>query len=155
MIDHAPLNDAMLHQAAGRPVGIPMGEFWRMLVPWLGYVFLAAAGVLGLFTASGGVDEVTYMAGLALFILAIVVIAWRMKRQLDGREVGFLLAVSVDNSDSLFVSMAVLAVLGLAGLGLAATVGGTLYGVGIALFIVAAALIFNDIKRYFDHRDAG
>jgi hypothetical protein len=51
--------------------------------------------------------------------------------------------------------MAVLAVLGLAGLGLAATVGGTLYGVGIALFIVAAALIFNDIKRYFDHRDAG
>lgn len=153
-------DDALHHHVAvqhptGDPVPIPAGEFWHMIVPWLGYLFLAAAGILGLFTASGAPDDATYGAGMALFVIAGIVIAWRLKRQFDGREIGFLLPVSVDNSDFLFVSIAVLGALGLVGLGLAASVGGTLYSIGVALFIVAAALIFNDIKRYFDRRDAG
>ncbi|MGH7122535.1 MAG: hypothetical protein ACREFP_26690 [Acetobacteraceae bacterium] len=155
MIQQVPHDDAFHHRETDRLYPVSGAEVWRMVKPWLGYVFLAAAAVLGLFTASRAGDDTTYGAGLALFILAAIVVAWRMRRQLDGREVGFLLAVSVENSDSLLVSIAVLAVLGLVGIGLAAAVGGTLYGIGLALFVIAAALIFNDIKRYFDHRDAG
>jgi hypothetical protein len=121
-----------------------------MVVPWLGYGFLAASSVLGLFTASAATDAPTYAAGLGTFMLAIVIIVMRMKRQLDGREIGFLLAVSVTSVEALFVSIAVLGVLGLVGLILAATVGGSLYGIGLALFIICAAFIFSDIKRYFD-----
>ena len=40
------------------------------------------------------------------------------------------------------------------GLVLAANVGGSLYGIGLALFIICAAFILNDIKRYFDAIEA-
>jgi hypothetical protein len=125
------------------------------VAPWLGHVFLAAAAVQGLFTASGDADSATYAAGLATFFVAVLVIFVRIKRQLDGRDVGFLLPVAATNADSLFVTVAVLAVLGLVGLVLAATVGGLLYSIGLALFIISAALIFGDIKSYFDLRDRG
>ena len=153
MNDQAPSHDAAQHGAAGAPRPIGTDAVWRMIAPWLGYIFLAAAGVLGLFTASGDVDDATYAAGLGLFALAVVIIAVRIKRAFDGREVGFLLAVSVASPDALFVSIAVLAVLALVGVVLAATVGGTLYGIGLALFVIASAMIFRDIKRYFDQRD--
>jgi hypothetical protein len=126
---------------------------WRLVAPWLGYGFLGGAAVLGLFTASGADDEATYASGLATFAVAALLIAWRMKQQLDGREIGFLLPVSAEGSDTLFVAIAVLAALGLAGAILAATVGGTVYGIGIALFIIAAAFIFVEIKRYFDRHE--
>ena len=129
------------------------GEMWRLIAPWLGYIFLGGAAVLGLFTASGADDEATYASGLATFAVAAVLIAWRMKQQFDGREVGFLLPVSAAGSDTLFVTIFVLAALGLAGVILAATVGGTVYGIGIALFIITAAFIFIEIKSYFDRRE--
>jgi hypothetical protein len=153
MNHRAPQHDAAQHSAAGGPRPIGADAVWRMIAPWLGYAFLTAAAVLGLFTASGDADDATYAAGLALFVLAVVIIAVRMKRQLDGREVGFLLDFSVASSDSLFISIAVLTILALVGLVLAALVGGTLYGVGLALFVIASAMIFGDIKRYFDRRE--
>ena len=128
-------------------------EAWRLIAPWLGYFFLAGAAVLGLVTASGADDNATYASGLAAFAVAVILIAWRMKQQFDGREIGFLLPVSAAGSDTLFVTIAVLAALGLAGAILAATVGGTLYGIGIALFIISGAFIFIEIKRYFDRRE--
>ncbi len=131
------------------------GEVWRLVAPWLGYIFLAAAGVLGLFTASAAPDDATYDAGLALFILAVLLIAMRLKRQFDGREIGFLLPVPVDGTDSLFVSIAVLAVLGLVGVILAATVGGTSLRHRAGALRRGTALIFTEIKRYFDRRDRG
>ena len=132
---------------------VPASEVWHLVGPWLGYVFLAFAGVLGLFTASGATDGATYLSGLVTFAIAIIVIAMRVKRQLDGAEIGFLLPISVAGPDTLAVTIAILAVLGLAGVSLAATVGGALYGVGLALFVVCAALIFTEIKRYFDRID--
>jgi len=153
MNDQAPQHDAAQHDAAGMPQPVGADAVWRMIAPGLGYVFLTGAAVLGLFTASGNVDDATYAAGLGLFVLAAVIIALRLKRTFDGREVGILLEVSVASTDSLFVSIAVLAVLALVGAVLAATVGGTLYGVGLALFVIASAMIFRDIKRYFDERE--
>jgi hypothetical protein len=153
MDDRAARHDAAQHSAEQAPRPIGADEVWRLVAPGLGYVFLAAAAVLGLFTASGAGDDATYAAGIATFLLAAIIIAARMKRQFDGREVGFLLDFSVANSDSLFVSIVVLTVLALAGLVLAAAVGGTLNGIGLALFVIATAVIFRDIKRYFDRRE--
>lgn len=153
MIERLPHEDN-LHRPVEPLNPVPGREVWRMVVPWLGHLFLAAAALLGLFTASGAPDAASYDAGFALFVLAVVAIAWRLKRQLDGAEVGFLLNVSVDNLDSLFVAIALLVVLALVGIWLAAAIGGPFYPIGIALFIIAAALIFNEIRRYFDHFDA-
>ena len=36
---------------------LPAREVWRMVAPFLGYVFLAVAGLLGLFTASDAADR--------------------------------------------------------------------------------------------------
>jgi len=126
---------------------------WRLIGPWLGYVFLAFAALLGLFTASGAADRATYVAGMLTFAIAVAVIAMRAKRQLDGAEVGFLLPISPSDADTLVVTIAILGVLGLAGGALAATVGSALYGIGLALFLVCALLIFIEIKRYFDRID--
>ncbi len=153
---HSISNHAAVQNTAAPTVAVlSASEAWQLVAPWLGHVFLAAAAVLGLFTASGEVDGATYGAGIATFLLAILVIFVRIKRQLDGDEVGFLLPVSSTTADSLFATIAVLGVLGLVGVVLAATVGGELYGIGLALFIITAALIFGDIKRYFDLRETG
>jgi hypothetical protein len=142
------------HEAAP-PTAPTLGarEAWRLVAPWLGHIFLAGAAVLGLFTASGGADGVTYGAGLATFFVAVLVIFVRIKRLFDGQEIGFLLPIASTSVDSMFVTIAVLGVLGLVGAVLAATVGGELYGIGLALFVVAAALVFSTIKRYFDLRE--
>jgi hypothetical protein len=131
------------------------GDAWRLVAPWLGYGFLGLAAVLGLFTASGAADEATYASGLAAVVIALILVAWRMKQQLDGRDIGFLLPVTPVDPDTLLVTIAVLAVLGIVGGALAATVGGALYGVGLALLIICAAFIFCEIKRYFDLREHG
>jgi hypothetical protein len=158
--EHHVARSASAHIAVQeqRPPSAPAvsaGEAWRLVAPWLGYVFLGAAALLGLFTASGADDAATYASGLATFAVAASLIAWRMKRQLDGYEVGFLLPVAVSSSDALLVTIAVLGAMGLAGAVLAATVGGTVYGIGLALFIICAAFIFIEIKRYFDGRERG
>ncbi|HUK61277.1 MAG TPA: hypothetical protein VLV50_18750 [Stellaceae bacterium] len=134
---------------------MPAREVWRLVGPWLGYLVLGAAGIFGLFTASASADAATYDAGLIAFAIAVVLIAVRMKRQFDGTEAGFLLPISPAGADTLFVTVAILAVLGLVGAVLAAAVGGMLYGIGLALFIVCAALIFIEVKRYFDRLDRG
>jgi hypothetical protein len=147
---HAAAQDAALTAPA-----LGARDVWGLVGPWLGHVFLTAAAVLGLFTASGGAEGATYAAGLATFLVAVFLIFVRIKRQLDGREIGFLLPVASGNVDTLLVTIAVLFVLGLVGAVLAATVGGTLYGIGLALFIITVAIIFSSIKRYFDLRETG
>jgi hypothetical protein len=32
-------------------------------------------------------------------------------------------------------------------------VGGELYGIGLALFVITVAIIFSNIKRYYDLRE--
>jgi hypothetical protein len=145
------MEDALQH-----PGETSWAELWRLAAPGLGYAFLTVAAVIGLFTSSGTVDDATYASGLVTFAVAVLLIAARIKRQFDGHAVGFLWAgVATRDTDTLWVSIAFLTVLGIFGAILAASVGGTLYGEGIALFIVCAAFIFFDIKRYFDQREGG
>jgi hypothetical protein len=154
MANPAPAHAAANESAPATLPTIGAHEVWALVGPWLGHVFLTAAAVLGLFTASGE-HGVTYGAGLATFVVAVLLIFLRIKRQLDGREIGFLLPIASMNIDSLVVTIAVLAILGLVGIVLAATVGGELYGIGLALFIITVAIIFSNIKRYFDLRERG
>jgi len=130
-----------------------LGEVWQLIAPWLGHALLAAAAVFGLLVASGAPDSATYDAGMATFLIAIAIIAIRLKRQLDGVYVGLLLPIAVTQEDSLYVSIALLTALGLGGAILADLVGGVFYGIGLALFVLSAALIFSNIKRYFDFRE--
>ncbi len=147
--------DPDAHSAAPQdaPRAMSGRDAWHLLAPWLGYVLLAAAAILGLFTASGAPDSATYASGLATFALAVALIALRMNRQLGGREIGFLLPISVESADALIITVALLTLLGVVGAVLAAAVGGVVYTIGLALFIVCGAVIFFEMKRYFDHRD--
>jgi hypothetical protein len=128
---------------------------WRLIAPGLGYVLLAAAALLGLFAASGAADGEAYAVGLATFALAALIIGWRLKDQFDGKDDGLLLPVTVASEDALFLLIAVMTVLGLAGLLVAAEAEGAFHAAGIALFCVAALLIFLNIKAYFDRREGG
>jgi hypothetical protein len=152
-VEHAAHPAALQDNERPTAPAVPAREVWRLVAPWLGYVFLVFAGVLGLFTASGAADRPTYVSGLVTFAVAGVLIALRMMRQLDGKDVGFLLPVAAAGIDTLVVTVAVLGVLGLVGAVLAAAVGGALYGIGLAFFVICAALIFTELKRYFDNID--
>jgi hypothetical protein len=151
---HHPTPHVAVQEDTALPA-LSCGEAWRLVAPWLGYAFLGVAAVLGLFTASDAPDGATYASGLAAVAVALILVAWRMKKQLDGREIGFLLPVTPADSDTLLVTIALLAILGVVGGMLAATVGGTVYGIGLALLIICAAFIFFEIKRYFDRGERG
>jgi hypothetical protein len=149
------------HAAAGHEAADPavvrtdLATVWRLVAPWLGYLLLAVAAVLGLFTASEAGEGEDYVAGLLTFGLAVLVIAWRMRDQLDGRDDGLLLPVMADGEDALLLWIAVMAALGIAGLLVAAATESVLHVAGIALFVVAALFIFAAMKRYFDRRERG
>ena len=131
---------------------VALAEVWAMLAPWIGHVLLIAAAIFGLATASGAADDAAYDAGMVTFLVAVVLIAFRVKRQLDGAAVGLLLPIAIEREDGLLVTIAALTVLGLVGGILAASVGGVFYGVGLALFLICAGMIFFEIKHYFDRR---
>lgn len=137
--------------AVTRPVDFP--TVWRLLAPWLGYLLIGAAGVLGLFTASGAPDDATYDAGFVTFAIALCIIALRIKHQLDGRYDGLLLPLSVEGEDALLLYMAVVGALGVGGLVLAAMTQGIFSDAGLAFFCICALLVFYNLKRYFDLRD--
>lgn len=157
MSEEATIDHSAYRQAGGEarvtlhPVAL--AEVWAMLSPWIGHVLLIAAAIFGLATASGAPDEAAYDVGMVTFLVAAVLIAFRVKRQLDGTAVGLLLPVAIEREDGLLVTIAALTVLGLVGGILAASVGGVFYGVGLALFLICAGMIFFEIKHYFDRRD--
>jgi hypothetical protein len=144
------------HEAADpAAVRTDLATVWRLVAPWLGYLLLAAAGLLGLFTASDAGEGEGYAAGLLTFGLAVLIIAWRMRDQLDGRDVGLFLPVMVEGEDALLLWIAVMTALGIAGLLVAAGSESVLHTAGIALFVVAALFIFFAVKRNFDRRERG
>jgi len=157
MSEEATIDHSDYRQAGGEarvtlhPVAL--AEVWAMLSPWIGHVLLIAAAIFGLATASGAPDEAAYDVGMVTFLVAAVLIAFRVKRQLDGAAVGLLLPVAIEREDGLLVTIAALTVLGLVGGILAASVGGVFYGVGLALFLICVGMIFFEIKHYFDRRD--
>lgn len=123
---------------------------WRLLTPWLGYLLIGAAGVLGLFTASGQPHGDPYIAGMVTFGVAVVMIALRIRHQFAGRYDGLLLATSVNSGDALAFYIPIVGALGIGGLVLAAETDGIFHDAGFAFFGVCAVMIYVSVKRYFD-----
>jgi uncharacterized membrane protein len=134
---------------------VPGTEVWRLLAPWLGYLVITLAAIVGLFAAAGLADPADRSAGVLCFFLAAALIAWRIHRQTGGEEDGFFLRLAIRSSDELLRAVAIFAVLGVCGL-LAATAGeGVFRSCGVAFFICCVGLIFFHMKGYFDYRDGG
>jgi hypothetical protein len=127
---------------------------WRLLAPWLGYLLIGAAGVLGLFTASGDPQGDAYIAGMVTFGIAVLMIALRIRHQFDGRYDGLLLAASVRSGDALMLYIPIIGALAVGGLVLAAMTDGIFHNAGLAFFAVCAMLIYVSVKRYFDFRES-
>jgi hypothetical protein len=127
-------------------------ELWRWLAPWLVGAFLALAALLGLFTASRAQTDGSYAIGFATAGLALLMLAWRLKRALDGDRAPA--SVLVDDATALVVVIALLTALAVGGLLLAARSGEVVpEAVGYALFGFSLVFIFANLKHYFHRRE--
>jgi hypothetical protein len=125
---------------------------------WIGFwaqlVVLGGLAVLGAFFASDNSAPGDYTCGLVLSLAALALAFMRVKNRFDGGAAdwgGFLL---VDDLPNLVAVIAVFAVLGLAGLFVAAGVGhGGLHDGGVALFVASGLAVFLSLKHVFDNLD--
>lgn len=132
-------------------------ESWFLpwLTPWACGAFLVVAALLGLFTASNAADPATDAAGWITAALALLALALGLKLHWDGGSAALTQLVLVDETDALLLLIALLAALAIGGLFLAARWStGVLYDSGWALFGFSLALLFWNLKHYFDRRDS-
>lgn len=135
-----------------QPVGLDL--LWRWTAPWLAGVLLAGASLLGLFTASRAEDGASYEIGLITAALALLALAWLIKRHFDGASAAAGLPVLVEDAAALVVLIFLLAALAIAGLLLAARSStDLLQAVGYALFGYALVFIGWNLKHYFDRQE--
>jgi hypothetical protein len=108
--------------------------------------------LLGLFVASRAQDNVTYGGGLVAAAVALLALFWHVKAGIDGtaRDMPSPQVV-VDGSAALLVMLALLTILCLLGLFLAAQDQQPMLTYsGYGLFFAALAMIFLNVKHYFD-----
>jgi hypothetical protein len=134
---------------------VPGDELWRFVAPWLGYVVIGAAGLLGLSLGSRTADPAGHEAGVLCFFLAVALAAWRVHRQTGGAQDGLLLNLQVKSAEELLSSIAVFGVLGVIGLGLAGVGDGAFRYAGLVFFACCAGLVLLFIKGYFDYAESG
>lgn len=141
---------------AGREPGgerVGWGDLARWLAPWLLGALLALAALLGLFAASRAPDDGAYALGFATAGLALVALAWLVKRACDGRPLAAP-PVLVEDATALAILEALLAALAVFGLLLAAHAGdATVEATGYALFGFGLVFAFWNLKHYFDVRE--
>jgi hypothetical protein len=128
-------------------------EYWAWFGFWAELAVLGALAILGGYAASrGGPGD--YATGLILGIAAIALAFFRLKRRFDGAPVDWPDFLLVDDLRNLALVIAVFAVLGLAGLFVAAAAGdGSLHVAGIALFATSGVIVFLSLKNVFDTFD--
>jgi hypothetical protein len=121
---------------------------------WVPLVVLAGFAVLGAFVASESGTPGDYWCGLVLSICSLLLAFLRIKAHFDGAEGaarGFLL---VDNPANLAIVVPLFAVLGLAGLFVAAAWDeGSLHNAGIAMFGASGLVVFLSLKSVYDALD--
>jgi len=128
--------------------------FLKWLMPWAGGVFLVVAALLGLFTASGAADAAADAAGWITVALALLALALGLKLYWDGGSKRLPELVLVEDTDALLLLIALLAALAIGGLLLAARWSdGALHDSGFALFGSSLAILFWNLKHYFDRRE--
>lgn len=130
---------------------VAFAQLWRWVAPGIGAVILSVAFVLGLWTASGATNSGTGAIGFGAAALALIAIAWGLKAYFDGSAFSLL----VETSEALVLLAGLLSALAIAGLALAArSADFAARSAGYALFVASVALVFWNIKHYFDCRDA-
>ncbi|HEV8015564.1 MAG TPA: hypothetical protein VGP48_08510 [Stellaceae bacterium] len=133
---------------------VALSEVGRWFTPWIlgGVLIVVCLG--GLWCASAASDDGTYAVGLAASALALAALMWQLRIALEGQTLDLSGRLLVDDQDSLVILIALLGAMAVGGLILAArgdspATGGT--GYGLCLF--AIALIFANLKHYFDRRE--
>ncbi len=130
--------------------------FWAWLGFWVQFLLLGLCVVLGAFAASGAAEPGDYAAGMIVILGALAVGFLRLKQRFDGGALVWRAFLLVDNMTSLVAAIALFAVIGLAGLFIAAAWRyGALHDGGLALFVVSGVIVFLDIKQVFDRIGSG
>jgi hypothetical protein len=125
--------------------------FWSWLGFWAQFLILGVLAVVGVFVASGAERPGDYACGMLLSLGAIALAFLRLKHRLDGGASDWGDFLLVDDMRGLAIAIPLFAIIGLAGLFIAhAWEGGAMHAAGVALFIVSGAIIFLDLKRFFD-----
>lgn len=133
------------------PQPVPLAQVWRWIAPGVFCVVLVVIAFLGLWSASGAADGGTEAIGFATAGLALIALGWGLKAQFDQR----LWSPLVSRGDSLVVLSGILTAFAIIGLVVAARGEGvTLTSAGYALFIVSVALIFLNLRHYFDCQES-
>lgn len=144
----------MQHEGSLPPDRVAPGELWRWAAPWLLGALLVVVALLGLFTASRAQDEGAYAVGFVTAGLAVLALAWRIRRAFDGAAPRTPLPVLVDEPVALAIVVVALAVLAVVGLLLAARSNeAVVAAVGYALFGFSLVFLFWNLKHYFDGRE--
>lgn len=144
---HRPLDG---HEPGLGPVS--PHQIGRWLAPGLVGVALVFVFFLGLWAASRTTDPGSEAIGFAAAGLALVALAWELKACFDGT---LRLSPLVETAEALVLLVGIVAVLGIAGLILAATNRDlTVASSGFTFFLLGVALIFLNVKHYFDRQDS-
>ncbi len=129
-------------------------EVGRWAAPWITGALLVAVALIGLFTASRAAEGGAYIMGFATAGLALLALAWLVKRACDGETRLAGLPVLVDDAVALVIVVALLAALAVLGLLLAARAReAVVETTGYALFAFGLVFIFWNLKHYFDARE--
>ena len=146
--------DAMSEEGSPARERVGWQELGRWAAPWLAGALLMAAALLGLFTASRARDAGAYAMGFATAGLALLGLAWLVRRACDSETRLAALPVLVEDAAALIVLVALLAALAVLGLVLAARAREPmLETTGYALFSFGLVFIFWNLKHYFDARE--
>jgi hypothetical protein len=122
---------------------------------WAQFVVLGLLAVIGALFAGRGGAPGDYACGMTLFATALALAFMRLKYLLDGRPARWTVFLFVDDMASLAIVIVLFAIIGLAGLFIAAGAeAGSLHDAGVALFLAAGLVVFLSLKRVFDNRDA-
>ena len=121
---------------------------------WATLVVLGVLAVLGALFASDDSAPGDYACGLVLSLAAIALAFMRLKNRFDGAAADWASFLLVDDLPNLVAVIVVFAVLGLAGLLVAAGIGhGGLHDGGVALFVASGLAVFLSLKHVFDNLD--
>jgi hypothetical protein len=129
-------------------------EYWSWFGFWAELVVLGLLAIIGAYFAGQGGGPGDYAAGLILSLTAIILAFLRLKLRFDGGPTEWSQSLLVDDVRNLALAIAVFAILGLAGLFIAAgTQEGSLHIAGVALFVTSGLIVFLSLKNVFDNLD--
>ena len=148
---------ARLEPTPRKPAGTPqpsVAGVGAWIVAWGELVLLGFLALIGAFFAAAADSPGDYACGLILIVTSIALAFIRLKARFDGASGDWSSFLLVDDWPNFIMIAIAFAVLGFAGLFVAASYDeGGLHNAGVALFAVSALAVFLNLKRVFDNFD--